>query len=73
MTRRRRRTKEERILVRAILNLPTNLRDVFLLNRMASQPYDQIGEHLGMETDEVQAHLAEALVQIGRATWPTEA
>lgn len=73
MTRRRRRTKEERLLVKAILSLPTDLRDIFLLHRMAGMPYDQIGEQFGMEPSEVQAHVAEALVQISRATLPTEA
>ena len=69
----RRRTKEERRLLKAILGLPTDLRDIFLLHRMVGLSYDQIGEQLGMEPNEVQAHVAEALVQISRATLPTEA
>ena len=61
MTRRRRRTKEARILVKAILDLPTDLRDVFLLHRMAGQPYQEIASRLGFAPDVVEAHLAEAM------------
>ena len=71
--RRRRQPDEKRILVRAILRLPADLRDVFLLHRMARLSYEQIGEHLGMERDAVQARLAEALAWIVRATPSPEA
>lgn len=67
---RRRRTKEERRLLKAILSLPTDLRDIFLLHRMAGLSYDQIGEQLGMEPGEVQNHVAEALGRISRAASP---
>ena len=71
--RRRRQPDEKRILVRAILRLPADLRDVFLLHRMAGLSHEQIGEHLGMERDAVQARLAEALARIVRATPSPEA
>lgn len=72
MIRCRRRTKEERHLLKAILRLPTDLRDVFLLHRMAGLSYGQIGEQLGMEPHEVQDRVAEALAQISRAASPAE-
>lgn len=71
--RRKRQPDEKRILVKAILRLPADLRDVFLLHRMAGLSYEQIGEHLGMERDAVQARLAEALAWIVRATPSPEA
>lgn len=71
--RRRRQPDEQRILAKAILRLPADLRDVFLLHRMAGLSYEQIGEHLGMERDAVQARLAEALARIVRVTPSPEA
>lgn len=63
---------EGQVLVRAILNLPTRLRNVFLLNRMASMSYSQIGLHLGMSPEAVQASLAAALVRLTRAVTTSE-
>ena len=60
------------VLVRAILKLPARLRDVFLLHRMAGMTYIEIGLHLGMTPETVQASLAAALVRLMRAV-PTSA
>lgn len=54
-------------LVRAILKPPVRLRDVFLLHRMAGMTYSEIGLHLGMHPETVQALLAAALVRLTRA------
>ena len=58
---------EEQVLLRAILKLPTCLRDVFLLHRMAGMTYSEIGLHLGMTQETVQASLAAALLRLTRA------
>lgn len=58
---------QKRALAKAILQLPTDLRDVFLLHRMAGLSFDQIGQQLGIERTAVQAYLAEALARIVRA------
>ncbi len=55
---------EGRVLVRAILALPTKLRHVFLLNRMAGLTYGQIGLRLGMDAEAVETALAAALVRL---------
>ena len=54
-------------LVRAILELPARLRDGFLLHRMAGMTYPEIGLHLGMTPETVQASLADALVRLMQA------
>ena len=59
---------QKRVLKQVILHLPPDPRDVFLLHRMADLTYGQIGQRLNMESDTVQAHLADALLQIMRAT-----
>jgi len=59
-------------LARAILQLPIDLRDVFLLHRIAGLSYEEIGQQLGIERGVVQAYLAEALARIVRAAPPTE-
>lgn len=66
MTPRRRRAGRSP-LAKAVLRLPTGLRDVFLLHRLGGRSYEQIAEQLGLERDEVQARLAEALIRVGRA------
>ncbi|TAJ53883.1 MAG: sigma-70 family RNA polymerase sigma factor [Brevundimonas sp.] len=58
---------ERQVLVRAILKLPTRLRDVFLLHRMAGMSYSEIGLHLGMTPKAVETSLAAALVRLMRA------
>lgn len=58
------KSKEHRLLVRAISELPTETRDVFVLHRMGGLAYDQIAEVLGIDRERVQARLASALVQI---------
>ena len=59
-------------LAKAILQLPADLRDVFLLHRMAGLSYEEIGKQLGIERDVVQAYLAEALARIIRAAPPAK-
>jgi len=63
---------QKRALARAILQLPANLRDVFLLHRMAGLSFDEIGQQLGIERTVVQAYLAEALARIVRAAPPED-
>lgn len=58
---------ERQVLVRAILKLPTRLRDVFLLHRMAGMTYPEIGLHLGMTPKAVEISLAAALLRLMRA------
>ena len=53
---------KQRVLVRAILRLPPDPRDVFLLHRMAGMSYEEIGLHLGMAPEAVRTSLVEALV-----------
>ena len=67
-TRRKAAAKDERqVLVRAILKLPRDPRDVFLLHRMAGMTYSEIGLHLGMTPEAVETSLAAALVRLMRA------
>tara|TARA_R110002051_G_scaffold178085_2_gene247909 strand:+ start:12962 stop:13234 length:273 start_codon:yes stop_codon:yes gene_type:complete len=54
-------------LARAILKLPRDLRDVFLLHRMAGMTYIEIGLHLGMTPKAVETSLAAALLRLMRA------
>ncbi|WP_415287932.1 sigma-70 region 4 domain-containing protein [Brevundimonas sp. S1H14] len=58
---------QKRALARAILELPADLRDVFLLYRIAGLSFEAIGQQLGIERTVVQAYLAEALARIVRA------
>ncbi|MBK1969758.1 MULTISPECIES: sigma factor-like helix-turn-helix DNA-binding protein [Brevundimonas] len=58
---------QKNALARAILQLPADLRDVFLLHRMAGLSYEEISQQLGIERTVVQAYLAEALARIVRA------
>lgn len=51
----------KRALVQAILRLPPDPRDVFLLHRMAEKSYEEIGLHLDMAPEAVRANLAEAM------------
>lgn len=59
--------RERRVLVRAIRQLPPDCRDVFLLHRFAVLSLEQIGEHLGIDQQAVEARFAEALVRLSRA------
>lgn len=73
-TRTKTRTKDDgRVLVRAITKLPTGPRDVFLLNRTAGMTYDEIGLHLQMTPEAVEAALAAALVRLTWAVGVSEA
>ncbi len=64
---RRRRRSSADLLKAAILRLPTNLRDVFVLHRFGGMTYDEIGLHLGMTPEAVQAALATALARLVQA------
>lgn len=64
---RRRARSSEDVLAAAILRLPTNLRDVFVLHRFAGLTYGEIGLHLGVTPEAVQARFAAALVRLARA------
>lgn len=67
-TRRKAAAEDERqVLVRAILKLPLDMRDVFLLHRMAGMTYAEIGLHLGTTPKAVETALAAALVRLMRA------
>lgn len=63
---------QKRALSRTILELPADLRDVFLLHRMAGLSFEAIGQQLGIERTVVQAYLAEALARIVRAVPPDD-
>ncbi len=72
---RRQRTKrsntksgERKALIKPILNLPPDSRDVFLLHCMAGLSYERIQERLSITADAVQSHLAEAILLL--ATLP---
>lgn len=58
---------DNRALVRAILQLSPDRRDVFLLHRMAGMSYEEIGSHLEMAPDDVQTNLAEAMAELAIA------
>ena len=58
---------QKRALAKAILQLPADLRDVFLLHRMAGLSFEEIGQQLSIERTVVQAYLAEALARVVRA------
>lgn len=61
---------QKRALARTILELPADLRDVFLLHRMAGLSFEAISQQLGIERAVVQAYLAEGLARIVRAAPP---
>lgn len=50
-----------------ILSLPPVTREVFILHRFDDLPYDRIGIRLGIGVDEVEAHVAAALIHLCRA------
>lgn len=64
---------ERQVLVRAILKLPRDLRDVFLLHRMAGMSYSEIGLHLGMTPKAVETSLVAALVRLTQAVTASDA
>ena len=73
-TRRKRPTKDDgQVLVRAILKLPIDLRDVFLLNRMAGMTYTEIGLYPGMAPKAVETSLAAALGRLTQAVTASDA
>nr|WP_255552775.1 sigma factor-like helix-turn-helix DNA-binding protein [Brevundimonas sp. BAL450] len=61
------KARERRALVRAIVELPPECRDIFVLKRFTGMSLDQIVEHLGLDREVAEARLAAALVQLCRA------
>lgn len=53
-----------RVLVRAIQQLPTECRDVFVLHRFGDMPLAEIAAHLRIDRASAEARLAEALVRL---------
>ncbi|WP_370651957.1 RNA polymerase sigma factor [Brevundimonas sp.] len=64
---RRRARSYDEVLRAAILRLPTNQRDVFVLHRFAGLTYGEIGLRLGLTPEAVQARFAAAMVRLVRA------
>jgi DNA-directed RNA polymerase specialized sigma24 family protein len=61
------KARGRRVLVRAIVHLPSDCRDVFVAKRFTGMSLDEIAEHLDLDRDVVEARLAAALVQLCRA------
>ena len=61
------KARTRQALVRAIVRLPPDCRDVFVAKRFTGMSLDEIAEHLGLDRDVVEARLAAALVQLCRA------
>lgn len=51
----------------SILSLPPVTQEVFILHRFNDLPYDRIAIRLGIGVDEVEAHIAAALIHLCRA------
>lgn len=64
---RRRAQSYDEVLKAAILRLPTNQRDVFVLHRFAGLTYGEIGLRLGLTPKAVRARFAAAMVRLVRA------
>lgn len=67
-----------RVLVRAIRQLPSDCRDVFILLRFGNMPLNEVAAHLRIdrasaEARLAEARLAEALVRLCRAVDEAEA
>lgn len=69
---RRAETMRHQALKRAILDLPPDLRDALLLHRFARLSFDEIGQTMDLEREEVEAYLAEAMYRIVDAAWAPE-
>lgn len=61
------KARARRALVRAIVHLPPDCRDVFVLKRFTGMSLDEITEHLDLDRDVVEARLAQSLAQLCRA------
>lgn len=70
-SKRRRAGRAADVLAVAILRLPTNRRDVFLLHRFGGLTYGEIASRLGMDPEAVKAALVTALVRLTRAVGPS--
>ena len=62
-----------RALVRAIVHLPPECRDVFVLHRFEDMPLNEVAAHLGIDRASAEARLAEALARLCRAVDEAEA
>lgn len=51
----------------AFASMPAPTRDVFAMHRFDDLSYDRIALGLGFEVDEVEAHIAAALIHLCRA------
>lgn len=71
--RRRRVRSSADVLKVAILRLPTNLRDVFVLHRFGGMTYGEIGVRLGITPQAAEARFAAAMVRLVRAVRIAEA
>lgn len=61
------KARSRRTLVRAIVHLPSDCRDVFVAKRFTGMSLDEIAEHLDLDRDVVEGRLAQSLVQLCRA------
>lgn len=50
----------------ALLRLPEAERDVIVLSRVRAWDYLQIGEHLGLTTEDVESRFAAAILRLSR-------
>lgn len=50
----------------AFASMPAPTRDVFAMHRFDDLPYERIAIRLGIEIDEVEAHIAAALIHLCR-------
>lgn len=57
----------QQVMSYAVMRLPVERRDVFLLNAVQALDYSFIARHMGLSVDEVQALFAAALVEVSRA------
>lgn len=56
----------QQVMSFAVMRLPVERRDVFLLNAVQALDYSFIARHMGLSVDEVQALFAAALVEVSR-------
>lgn len=54
-------------LERAIATMERPVRDIFLMHRLESLGYAEIGSHLGLSVAEVEHGIADAMVHLSRA------
>jgi len=54
------------LLERIVATMGSPTREVFLMHRLESLGYPEIGERLGLSVREVEQHLVDALVHLSR-------